>query len=183
MEPAGRLRSMPGRRSGRRVSRVRRLGATDLPSRRCRRCDAVFLPVACSDAEILRAGCESTFDRCSVVAEHRTGRVQPMRTAADDLAADAADALLDVLRETGVARQRQSEVGGTPDLVVTRPDGSRLVFEVKAGAVPTPAQARRMTNAGTSGHADLGVFVGDELSPAVGARWKSGGGAGSTAGE
>ncbi|HZJ26830.1 MAG TPA: hypothetical protein VFF40_07445 [Acidimicrobiia bacterium] len=90
-----------------------------------------------------------------------------MRTAADDLAADAADALLDVLRETGVARQRQSEVGGTPDLVVTRPDGSRLVFEVKAGAVPTPAQARRMTNAGTSGHADLGVFVGDELSPAV----------------
>jgi hypothetical protein len=90
-----------------------------------------------------------------------------MRTPTDDLAADAADALLDALRELGVAPQGESETGDPPDLVVTRPDGSQLVFEVKAGAVPTPAQARRMTESRTSRNADLGVFVGDELSPAV----------------
>jgi len=90
-----------------------------------------------------------------------------MRTPADDLAADAASALLDALREIGVAQQGESETGRTADLIVTRPDGSRLVFEVKAGAVPTPAQAQRMADAGTSAHADLGVVVGDELSPAV----------------
>jgi hypothetical protein len=90
-----------------------------------------------------------------------------MRTPADDLAADAAAALLDALREIGVAQQGESETGGSPELIVIRPDGSRLVFEVKAGAVPTPAQAQRMTDAGTSRNADLGVFVGDELSPAV----------------
>ena len=90
-----------------------------------------------------------------------------MRTPADDLAADAAAALLDALRDLGVARSDESEAGAAPDLVVTRPDGSRLVLQVKAGAVPTPLQARRMTDSGISREADLGVFVGDELSPAV----------------
>jgi len=90
-----------------------------------------------------------------------------MRTPTDELASDAADALLQALREVGVARAGQSGAGKTPDLIVTRPDGSQLVFEVKAGAVPTPAQAKRATESGTSRDADLGVFVGDELSPAV----------------
>ena len=98
-------------------------------------------------------------------AERSTIRV--MRTPTDDLVADAAEALLEALRELGVARPGQAEAGTTPDLIVTRPDGSQLVLEVKAGAVPTPAQAKRATESGTSPDADLGVFVGDELSPAV----------------
>ena len=90
-----------------------------------------------------------------------------MRTPADHLVADAVEALLEALRELGVARSGQAEVGATPDLIVTRPDGSQLVLEVKAGAVPTPAQAKRAMESGVSRDVDLGVFVGDELSPAV----------------
>ncbi len=90
-----------------------------------------------------------------------------MRTARDELAADAAEALLEALRELGVAEQGRSEHGATPDVVVTRPDGSQLAFEVKASAVPTPAQVQRLTVAGPSRDADLGVVVGDELSLTV----------------